>query len=146
MPHRIPPFMGDILLSNLPRRGFVEISMLELIFRGVLDRGNQPLLTIIGGSTGDVPPPFPGLLFPATNLGHQISFFVPRPRDVAHPGSGPAQGRSGLAQSCSPSEPFLEGCAAASTTTSTLAERAQNWSHIKMATLVPVFRKRIVPP
>jgi len=28
---------------------------------------------------------------------HQISFFVPRPRNVAHPGSGPAQGRSGLA-------------------------------------------------
>jgi len=63
---------------------------------------------------------------------HKISFFVHRPRDVAHPGSGPAQAGSGLAQcrSCSPSELFLEGCAAASTTASILAERAQNWSHI----------------
>ena len=61
---------------------------------------------------------------------HQISFFVPRLRDVAHPGSGPAQDRLSLAQSFSPSEPFLEGCATASTTTSTLTERAQNWSHI----------------
>jgi len=37
---------------------------------------------------------------------HRISFFVPRPRDTAHPGSGPAQGRlrlcSGFAQACSP--------------------------------------------
>jgi len=30
--------------------------------------------------------------------GHKISFFVLRPRDVAHPGSGPAQAGSGLAQ------------------------------------------------
>jgi hypothetical protein len=29
---------------------------------------------------------------------HKISFFVPSPRDVAHPGSGPAQGRLRAAQ------------------------------------------------
>jgi len=44
---------------------------------------------------------------------------------------------SGLTQSCSPSEPFLEGCAAASTTTSTLAGRAQNRSHTVTRSVLP---------
>jgi len=66
----------------------------------------------------------------ATNLGTQNFLFRTSPRDVAHPGSGPAQDWLSLAQSRIPSEPFLEGCAATSATASTLAERAQNWSHI----------------
>ena len=59
----IPLFIAGILMSNLLRRGFVEISMLKSMFQ-VLDRRNWPLLTVVGGSTGDGPPPFRGLLFP----------------------------------------------------------------------------------
>jgi len=85
---------------------------------------------------------------------HKISLFVPRSRDVAHPGSGPAQGRlragSGRLR-------IGSGLLTLRAISGRLRRSIHNYfnssrvslelvPYIKMATLIPVFREQMVLP
>ena len=74
--------------------------------------------------------------------GHKISFFVPRPRDVAHPG---LRIGSGFAQACSPPR-AISGRLRHSMNNYFKSSRAspELVPYIKMAKLAPLFRKRMV--
>ena len=61
---------------------------------------------------------------------HQFSLFVPRSRDVAYPGSGPAQDLLRICSGLLSLRTISGRLRRSMHNYSILAERAQNWSHI----------------